>query len=148
MYFFALCQRRAEKYWTVMHLILLLLVYDVTKWQRPRSCFCGFQSSIFKKQDEKSSEKLLYVHFINSIPVDLTLRCNSPLKHLYEYELPGQVSGKNTFISRWIPLLSRFSQGMPFFFFFFFFFFYYQDHRNYKGSDVLGGNSFSQGNRK
>ena len=45
-----------------------VLVYDVTKWLRPRSCFCGFQASIYKnnnnkkqkkKQDEKSSEKLL-----------------------------------------------------------------------------------------
>ena len=146
MYFFALCQRRVDKYWIVTHLILLLHVPSLFMTSQ-NGCGHGRVFVVFKrrfikitttknkkKNRTRNRVRNCYVHFIDSIPVDLTLRFNSPLKHLYEYELPGQISGKNTFISRWIPLLSTFSKGIPFF---------NQDHRNYKRLDVSGGNSFS-----
>ena len=67
---FALYQWRAEEVWLIRYMILLqhMLVllwhhcYRLlgTKRQHQQSCFCHFQLSLFHKQEEKFSDKLLW----------------------------------------------------------------------------------------
>ena len=41
-----------------------------TKWQYPWLCFCNLQTSIFNKEDKSCSKQVLFVYFLNFIPVD------------------------------------------------------------------------------